>query len=331
MNEHRPPYSWHTMHACVFCTHCQCTILLSVSAFQKCLTTCSEVAPALCASVQAMVHDITKYQMIERWGKCIATYTLTHICSSSQVFKIVQQLVTCICRTYSIKLWTRSLFVNYKIYQISLTKIYYTTKVTYVSRRKLLQFSQIFAESQKFSLLYDRHHAIDIIMKAFSTFSQILSNFKTFLPLNFCCLRHSTIGVTSWHIKKLIMIELPLIIIICIKSFDGYLKLSYFNNVVITVLAMLTKFTNKLWPALPKPTTYAHHINEQFSPSMDSSINKLTNCQYTTAKCWQVCFSWGLFLRPVRRPRVLECPLHATGRLVRQPPCWKSPYNWLMI
>ena len=34
-----------------------------------------------------------------------------------------------------------------------------------------------------------------------------------------------------------------------------------------------------------KPATYAHHVNEQFSPSMDSSINKLTNCQYTTAKC----------------------------------------------
>ena len=79
------------------------------------------------------------------------------------------------------------------------------------------------------------------------------------------------------------------------------------------------------WPALPKPATYAHHVNEQFSPSMDSSINKLTNCQYTTAKCWQVCFCWGLFLRSVRRPRVLGCPLDATGiGLYRQPPCWKS-------
>ena len=72
-----------------------------------------------------------------------------------------------------------------------------------------------------------------------------------------------------------------------------------------------------MWPALPKPATYAHHVNEQFSPLMDSSINKLTNCQYTTAKCWQVCFCWGLFLRPVRRPRVLGCPLDATGRLVQ--------------
>ena len=72
-----------------------------------------------------------------------------------------------------------------------------------------------------------------------------------------------------------------------------------------------------MWPALPKPATYAHHVNEQFSPSMDSSMNKLTNCQYTIAKCWQVCFCWGLFLRPVRRPRVLGCPLNATGRLLQ--------------
>ena len=39
-----------------------------------------------------------------------------------------------------------------------------------------------------------------------------------------------------------------------------------------------------------KPATYAHQVKEQFSPSMDSSIDKLTNCQYTTAKCLQVCF-----------------------------------------
>ena len=74
-----------------------------------------------------------------------------------------------------------------------------------------------------------------------------------------------------------------------------------------------------MWPALPKPATYTHHVNEQFLPSMDSSINKLTNYQYTTAKCWQVCFCWGLFLRPVRPPRVLGCPLDATGRLVQAP------------
>ena len=34
-----------------------------------------------------------------------------------------------------------------------------------------------------------------------------------------------------------------------------------------------------------KPATYAHHVKELFSQSMDSSINELTNSQYTTAKC----------------------------------------------
>ena len=79
----------------------------------------------------------------------------------------------------------------------------------------------------------------------------------------------------------------------------------------------LACFRLYMWPALPKPAIYAHYVKEQFSPSMDSSINKLTNYQYTTAKCWQVCFCWGLFLRPVRRPRVLGCPLNASGCLVQ--------------
>ena len=77
------------------------------------------------------------------------------------------------------------------------------------------------------------------------------------------------------------------------------------------------RFYQYMWPALPKPATYAHHVKEQFSLSMDSSINKLTNCQYTTAKCWQVCFCWSLFVRPVRHSRVLGCPLNATGWLVQ--------------
>ena len=91
------------------------------------------------------------------------------------------------------------------------------------------------------------------------------------------------------------------------------------NNIVWTLKNIkwgIKDFVN-IWPALPKPATYAHHVKEQFSSSMDSSINKLTKCQYTTAKCWQVCFCWGLFLRPVRHPQVLGCPLNATGCLVQ--------------
>ena len=93
--------------------------------------------------------------------------------------------------------------------------------------------------------------------------------------------------------------------------------LSATHDVLTSSTIIILYACHDMWPALPKPATYAHHVNEQFSPSMDSSINKLTNSQYTTAKCWQVCFSWGLFLRPVRRPRVLGCPLDATGRLVQ--------------
>ena len=72
-----------------------------------------------------------------------------------------------------------------------------------------------------------------------------------------------------------------------------------------------------MWPALPKPATYEHYVKEQSSLSMDSSVNKLTNYQYTTAKLWQICFCWGLFLRPIRRPQVLGCTLNVTGWLVQ--------------
>ena len=76
-------------------------------------------------------------------------------------------------------------------------------------------------------------------------------------------------------------------------------------------------FRSYMWPDLPKPTTYTHNGKERFSSPIDSSINKLTNCHNTTATSWLVCFFWGLFLRPVRRPRVLGCSLNATGWLVQ--------------
>ena len=82
-----------------------------------------------------------------------------------------------------------------------------------------------------------------------------------------------------------------------------------------------------MWPALPNPSTYAHYGKEHFSSSMDSSINKLTNYQYTTVKSWRVCFCWGLFLRSVKHLWVFRWPLVG---LYRQPPCWKSPPAWLV-
>ena len=80
---------------------------------------------------------------------------------------------------------------------------------------------------------------------------------------------------------------------------------------------MCCTYITHMWPDLPKPTTYAHNGKERFSPPIDRSINKLTNSHNTTATSWLVCFSWGLFLRPVRRPRVLGCSLSVTGWLVQ--------------
>ena len=88
-----------------------------------------------------------------------------------------------------------------------------------------------------------------------------------------------------------------------------------------------------LWPDSPKPSTYAHHGKGQFSSLMDSSINKLTIYQYTTAKinvdgsAFAEAHFWGL-------SDVHECSgVHWTPLvgLYRQTPCWKSPHDWLMI
>ena len=72
-----------------------------------------------------------------------------------------------------------------------------------------------------------------------------------------------------------------------------------------------------MWQGLPKHTTYAHNGKEPFSSPIDSTINKLTNYHNTTAKRWQVYFSWGLFLKPFRCLRVLKCSLNAIGWLVQ--------------
>ena len=85
-----------------------------------------------------------------------------------------------------------------------------------------------------------------------------------------------------------------------------------------------------MWPDLPKPATYAHNGKERFSSPIDSSINKLTNCHNTTTTSWLVCFFWGLFLRPVRRPRVHGCSLNATGWLVQAATLLKFTI-WLKI
>ena len=86
----------------------------------------------------------------------------------------------------------------------------------------------------------------------------------------------------------------------------------------------------RAWTNWPKPVTYSHYGIEQFSSSMDSSINKLNNYQYTTVKvnvCHmsaiaEACY-WGL-------SDVHECSgvhwMPLVG-LYGQRLCWKSPPN----
>ena len=84
-----------------------------------------------------------------------------------------------------------------------------------------------------------------------------------------------------------------------------------------------------MWPDLRKSATYAHNDKEWFSSPINSSINILSNYHNTTAKGSLVCFLWGLFLRPVRRPRVLGWPLNATGWLVQAATLLEIT-NWLV-
>ena len=77
------------------------------------------------------------------------------------------------------------------------------------------------------------------------------------------------------------------------------------------LLSMCDQFCQNL------PLTHTMVKNSFHRQWTTPSISYITNYQYTTAICWWVCFWWGLFLRPVRRPQVLGCPLNATGRLVQ--------------
>ena len=72
-----------------------------------------------------------------------------------------------------------------------------------------------------------------------------------------------------------------------------------------------------IWLALPKPTTYAYNSKEWLSSPIDSYINKLITT--TPLQRVLICFFWGLFLRPVECPWVLESPLNTSGWFVQTP------------
>ena len=63
-----------------------------------------------------------------------------------------------------------------------------------------------------------------------------------------------------------------------------------------------------MWPDLRKATFYAHNIKTHFSPLNNSCTHWLRIQVGIDAESYPGCFSCGLFLRPVRRPRVLGWP-----------------------
>ena len=143
---------------------------------------------------------------------------------------------------------------------------------------------------------------------------------------------HNMMVVCYSYINNTIIYSLPLsefykILLVTIYS---YIIVIVFVNIKIKACACTSReitkqysyiniIYNQMWPDLPKPATI--HIRTQwqrtFSSPIKSSINKLTNCHSTTATSWLVCFFWGLFLRPVRRPRVLGYSWNITGWIVQ--------------
>ena len=84
------------------------------------------------------------------------------------------------------------------------------------------------------------------------------------------------------------------------------------------MLCPLQKVSNKthnqyLWPDLTKAGFDAHSKHAHFSPPIDGFIHQLTIDGYFTVHSSSVCFSRGLFLWPVWRPRVHGYSLNGPG------------------
>ena len=68
-----------------------------------------------------------------------------------------------------------------------------------------------------------------------------------------------------------------------------------------------------MWPDLTKAGFDAYSKHAHFSPPIDGFIHQLTIDGYFTVHSSSVCFSRGLFLWPVWRPRVHGCSLNGPG------------------
>ena len=69
-----------------------------------------------------------------------------------------------------------------------------------------------------------------------------------------------------------------------------------------------------MWLDLQEGVLYAYHFSTQISPPFYGYIIRLSMCACFVANSSPVCFSWGCFLRRVRRPWMLGagCSTKAT-------------------
>ena len=83
-----------------------------------------------------------------------------------------------------------------------------------------------------------------------------------------------------------------------------------------------------MWPDLRKATFHAHNIKTHFSPLNDSCTRWLTIQAGIDAQSYTGCFCCGLFLGPVRRPRVFGWPSNGYISLDKQTAGCNSPHDW---
>jgi len=76
-----------------------------------------------------------------------------------------------------------------------------------------------------------------------------------------------------------------------------------------------------MWPDLTKAGFHTQNGKADFSPPLDFYINELTIHVCISAIVSLVCFSWGLFLGPVWRARMLGWSSNGSG-VNRQAPTW---------
>jgi len=103
--------------------------------------------------------------------------------------------------------------------------------------------------------------------------------------------------------------------------------MEHHQDTVTKVHYVKTQLSN-MWPDLTKAGFHTHNGKADFSPLLDFYINELTIhvCIITNGSL--VCFSWGLFLRPVWCAWVLRLSSNGSG-LTGQAPTQLEIATWL--